>query len=114
MSSWVSHLPPEVVYRRVVGLGMNEHELAANPRLHAYNVKDLNRERVLEFEDGTFDAATICVSIQYLVHPVEVIRELGRVVCSGGPLVITFSNRGFPTKALPTCHPLTPSAHPAL
>jgi hypothetical protein len=36
MSSWVSHLPPEVMYRRVVGLGMNEDELAANPRLDAY------------------------------------------------------------------------------
>ena len=24
MSSWVSHMPPEVEYRRVVGLGMNE------------------------------------------------------------------------------------------
>ena len=33
MSSWVSHLPPEVAYRKVVGLGMNREELAANPRL---------------------------------------------------------------------------------
>src|SRR5439155_461961 len=33
MSSWVSHLPPEVAYRKVVGLGMNRDELAANPRL---------------------------------------------------------------------------------
>src|SRR5919197_417398 len=31
MSSWVSHLPPEVGYRRVVGLGMNAQELAAHP-----------------------------------------------------------------------------------
>src|SRR6266516_3924498 len=89
MSSWVSHLPPEVMYRRVVGIGMNEDELASNPRLDARQVKDLNREPVLEFDDGTFDAATICVSIQYLAHPVDVLRELGRVVSSGGPLVIT-------------------------
>ena len=33
MSSWVSHLPPEVEYRRVIGLGMNEEELRRNPRL---------------------------------------------------------------------------------
>ncbi len=114
MSSCVSHLPPEVVYRRVVGLGMNEDELAANPRLSAYNVKDLNREPLLEFEDGTFDAATICVSIQYLVHPVDVIRELGRVVCSGGPLVITFSNRCFPTKAVAIWQALDDSGHARL
>ena len=28
MSSWVSHLPPDVTYSRVVGVGMNEVELA--------------------------------------------------------------------------------------
>jgi len=33
MSSWVSHLPPEVEYRRVIGLGMNEVELRSNERL---------------------------------------------------------------------------------
>ncbi len=33
MSSWVSHLPPEIEYGRVVGLGMSAAELAANPRL---------------------------------------------------------------------------------
>ena len=42
MSSWVSHLPPEVEYRRVVGLGMNEVELRRNERLDAYVVQNLN------------------------------------------------------------------------
>ena len=44
MSSWVSHLPAEVAYRRVVGLGMNAEELAANPRLHTRVVQDLNQD----------------------------------------------------------------------
>jgi len=38
MSSWVSHLPPEVAYGRVVGLGMNEEELRRNERLDSYVV----------------------------------------------------------------------------
>ncbi|HEV2125193.1 MAG TPA: methyltransferase domain-containing protein [Chloroflexota bacterium] len=100
MSSWVSHLPPEVRYRRVVGLGMNSEELAANPRLDAYRVQDLNQRPQLPFVDGTFDAAGLCVSIQYLTRPVEVLREVGRVLRPGAPLVITFSNRCFPTKAV--------------
>ena len=33
MSSWVSHLPPEIEYAEVIGHGMNAGELAANPRL---------------------------------------------------------------------------------
>jgi hypothetical protein len=42
MSSWVSHLPGEVPYAAVIGHGLNVQELAANPRLTASFVQDLN------------------------------------------------------------------------
>jgi hypothetical protein len=100
MSSWVSHLPEDVAYRRVVGLGMNHEELAANPRLDAYIVHNLNCNPQLPFAAAEFDGATICVSIDYLTQPVAVMHDLGRVLVSGAPLVITFSNRCFPTKAI--------------
>jgi SAM-dependent methyltransferase len=100
MSSWVSHLPPEAHYRRVVGLGLNEEELAANPRLNAFIVQDLNADTRLPFDDGEFDAAGVCVSIQYLTQPVRVLREVRRVLRPSAPLVVTFSNRCFPTKAV--------------
>src|SRR4028118_1646982 len=79
MSSWVSHLPPEIEYSRVVGLGLNAEELAANPRLESYLVQNLNETPVLPFVDDEFDAATICVSIQYLQKPVEALREVARI-----------------------------------
>ena len=100
MSSWVSHLPPDVAYASVVGLGMNARELARNPRLDRYVVHDLNADPALPFADASFDAALICVSVQYLTSPVAVMRELGRVLRPGGVLVVTFSNRCFPTKAV--------------
>ena len=111
MSSWVSHLPPEVTYRRVVGLGMNQAELNANPRLDSRVVHDLNQRPELPFEALEFDAATICVSLQYLTQPAAVLRELGRVVRTGGPLVITFSNRCFPTKAVAVWQALDDQGH---
>jgi hypothetical protein len=37
--------------------------------------------------------------VQYLTHPVEVLRDIGRVLRPGAPLIITFSNRCFQTKA---------------
>src|ERR1700747_1776962 len=43
MSSWVSHLPPEIDYAEVIGHGMNATELAANPRLSRSFVHNLNR-----------------------------------------------------------------------
>ena len=114
MSSWVSHLPPEVSYRRVVGLGMNATELAANPRLDEWLVHDLNREPVLPFADAGFDGAAICVSIQYLTRPVDVLREIGRILRVNAPLIITFSNRCFPTKAVAVWQMLNDQGHAEL
>jgi SAM-dependent methyltransferase len=106
MSSWISHLPPEVEYRRVVGLGMNEAELRRNERLGSYVVQNLNTNPQLPFGDAEFDGAGICVSIDYLTRPVEVLREVGRVLKVGAPLIISFSNRCFPTKAITVWHQL--------
>ena len=106
MSSWVSHLPPEVQYRRVAGLGMNREELAANPRLSEFAVQNLNEDTRLPYGDGEFDAAGLCVSIDYLTDPVAVLRETARVLRPGAPFVVTFSNRCFPTKAVAIWHAL--------
>jgi SAM-dependent methyltransferase len=114
MSSWVSHLPPEVPYGRVVGVGMNFEELEANPRLDDGIVHDLNRDPRLPFLDETFDAAGICVSIQYLTHPIEVLREVGRVLQPDAPLIITYSNRCFPTKAVMIWQALDDRSHGVL
>jgi SAM-dependent methyltransferase len=100
MSSWVSHLPADATYARVAGLGMNAAELAANARLNSAVVHDLNAIPELPFADASFDAAIICVSIQYLTNPVAVLRDLARVVRPDGPAIVTFSNRFFPTKAV--------------
>ncbi len=106
MSSWISHLPPEVSYRRVVGLGLNREELARNPRLERFVVQNLNTNPQLPFEDDAFDGAGIAVSVDYLTDPVTVLRDLSRVLAPGAPVVITFSNRCFPTKAVAVWHTL--------
>lgn len=100
MSSWVSHLPDDIVYGGVVGLGMNRAELEANPRLSRRIVQDLNRLSTLPLDDGGFDGAAVCVSVQYLQQPVAVMREVLRVLKPGAPFVVTFSDRCFPTKAV--------------
>jgi SAM-dependent methyltransferase len=98
MSSWVSHFrqPP----RRLTVLGMNAAELDANPQATDRVVHDLNTEPRLPLPDGSFDAAVCCVSVDYLVRPIEVFRDVARVVRPGGQFVCTFSNRCFPTKAI--------------
>jgi SAM-dependent methyltransferase len=100
MSGWVSHLPPEIPYTRVVGVGINAGELAENPFLDEWCVQDLNYDPRLPFATGEFDGAAICVSIQHLARPCEVVREAGRVLKPGAPLIVTFSNRCVPTRAI--------------
>ncbi len=98
MSSWVSHFldQPE----RLTVLGMNRAELDANPMATDRIVADLNADPAIPMATGAADHAVCCVSVDYLTRPVEVFREVGRVLAPGGLLVCTFSNRLFPTKAI--------------
>jgi SAM-dependent methyltransferase len=114
MSSWVSHLPAEIGYAEVIGLGMSEAELAANPRLGRRFVRDLNRDPSLPLPDCSADAAMICVSIQYLKQPLVVLREVARVLRPGRPVVISFSNRCFWTKAVAVWRALDDEGHARL
>ena len=100
MSSWRSHLPAELRPTRVTGLGLNEEEMRDNPALTEVVVHNVNRETRLPFADRSFDAAVMSVSVQYLTRPLEVFADVGRVLRPGGPFVVTFSNRMFPTKAV--------------
>lgn len=111
MSSWISHLPPEMQFERVSATGMNRVELEANPRLTDFAVHDLNADPRLPFGEAEFDAATCCVSVQYLTRPVEVFAEVARVCRAGAPFIVTFSNRCFPTKAVAAWQMLDAAGH---
>ncbi len=97
-SSWISHFSSTP--QRLVALGMNETELAANDAASAWLVHDLNVDPALPFDDSSFDAVTCCVSVDYLTRPLDVFAEVARVLRPGAPFVCTFSNRCFPTKAI--------------
>ncbi|SDX87603.1 class I SAM-dependent methyltransferase [Halobellus clavatus] len=99
MSSWVSHLPPRE-YERVVGHGLNAAELADNNALDEWFLQDLNHEQTLPLDDGSFDAVLCALSVQYLQYPAAVFAEFDRVLTLGGVLVVSFTNRMFPTKAV--------------
>ena len=100
MSSWQSHLPEAVTDLAVTGLGMNQEELQQNPRLNEQVIHDLNTQPELPFEENQFDAAICSVSVEYLIKPIEVFREVARVVKPGAPFVVSFSERWFPPKVI--------------
>jgi SAM-dependent methyltransferase len=100
MSSWVSHLPDDMAFAHVQGHGLNEEEMAANPRLDDYFVQDLNANPSLPLDNETVDAVLCAVSVQYLQRPEHVFAEVARVLRPDGPVIVSFSNRMFAQKAI--------------
>lgn len=100
MSSWVSHLPEELEFEHIEGHGLNEEELARNPRLDHWFVQNLNQQQLLPLPDQSFDAVLNTVSIQYLQLPEAVFAEIYRILKPGGLCIVSFSNRMFYQKAI--------------
>ncbi|MEM9214768.1 MAG: methyltransferase domain-containing protein [Cyanobacteria bacterium P01_F01_bin.150] len=100
MSSWVSHLPDDVEFDSVIGHGLNEEELARNPKFDRYVVQNLNQSQTLPFGDQQFDAVLNAVSVQYLQQPEAIFAEIYRVLKPNGISIISFSNRMFYQKAI--------------
>jgi SAM-dependent methyltransferase len=102
-SSWVSHYPMEFpkTMKKICATGMNGLELGFNDQLTGgFQVKDLNVEAKLSYPDNSFDVVTCVVSIDYLIEPIAVIKEIHRVLRPGGKVIISQSNRCFPSKAI--------------
>ena len=111
MSSWTSHLPETPKPAKVVGHGMNEEELAANPILDNYFIQNLNKTAKLPLKNDTYDICLIAVSVQYLIDPLSVFSEVARILKPEGSIVISFSNRMFPTKAVAIWRALDNAGH---
>ena len=114
-SSWTSHIDQQqqpqqqqgggvgetLNLKRVAGLGMNAKELKANTSLTEWTVMDLNTNNIkLPYTDSSFDIVLLQLSIDYLISPLEVLKESSRVLKPNGRIAILFSNRLFLTKAV--------------
>lgn len=97
MASVDSHLP-EDHKTEITGLGLNREEMNANRKLQHVVIADLNEDPRLPFPDDSFEAVFCNLSIEYLVRPREVLRDVARVLAPSGRLLISFSNRWFPPK----------------
>lgn len=113
-SSWISHFPPSLAAAAkaegnsengrllVTGYGMNSDELDRNPVLAKCVLRDLNVDPQVSAEDcdGSFDAATCVVSIDYLTQPRQVLSSVLEALRPGAYVHLAISNRCFPTKVV--------------
>ena len=99
MSSWVSHLPENSKYKKVIGHGLNELELKSNNRLDQFWIQNLNHYQTLPLEDSSVDVGLIVAGWQYLQYPEYVTAELSRIIKQSSLLIVSFTNRAFWTKS---------------
>jgi len=104
-SSWVSHYPLEFpnTMNSIKATGMSGMELQFNDQLSkndGYEASDLNVNPKLPYQDESFDVVTCVVSIDYLIEPIKVLQECHRVLRPGGKVIVSQSNRCFPSKAI--------------
>lgn len=88
-SSWVSHIPQNLPINNFIVLGMNREELDANPLKTDVIVQDLNKVTRIPLESQSFDLILLQLSIDYLVHPVEVLQEARRLLRPNGQIIIS-------------------------
>lgn len=99
MAGAASHLPNDA-REAVVGLGLNEDELRSNPALTSYVIHDLNKRSDLPFDDESFDAVTCSGGIDLLIRPLEVVRNVARVLRKGAPFIVSFTERAIRPKSI--------------
>ncbi|MCA1906569.1 MAG: methyltransferase domain-containing protein [Desulfarculus sp.] len=100
MASLYSHLPPDLKLAEVIGIGLNQAELEANPALTRSLVHDLNAEPRPPLEPASLDAIICTSSLEYLTQPQEVLAGCLDALKPGGLLLMSFSNRYFPPKVV--------------
>ena len=100
MSSRQSHFPGSLESSRVTGLGMNMKEMEINLWLSERVVHDINQDPSLPFDDSSFDAVICSLSVEYLCRPVDIFKQIARVLVPGRILIVTFSNRWFQPKVI--------------
>jgi len=99
-SGWMSHYPKEKCWSHVSILGMNEEELKRNARADEYIAQDLNAQPTLPYGSESFDVVTCALSFDLLTQPLQVMREVQRVLKPGGAVVLSTSKRSLPSKVI--------------
>jgi len=99
MAGWDSHIPSSLTPEKLIGLGLNEEELTNNTLLDEYVIHDLNKDPHLPFPDCYFDVVLNTLSIAYITNPIQIFKEVGRILKPGGLFLVIFSNRMFEPKA---------------
>jgi len=84
----------------LAGIGSNEKGMSANQKLNTYQVQNINEDVILPFETNSFDDSICSLSIETFRNPIGLIKEIARVVNTGGKFVVIFSDNNPTTQTI--------------
>ena len=86
-STYESILPPQKL-GPTVGVGWFNDEMKCNPDLDDYIEQDITVDPVLPLQDNYFDFVVLPANFQLIQRPLEMFREINRVLKPGGTCVV--------------------------
>lgn len=95
-----SYLPETLKQVDVTGLSIKESDLQSNPALNQYTLHDLNQQPELPYKNEQFDVVVCAFSVEYMTQPIQVFKEVARILKPGGSFIISFTERFYEKKVI--------------
>ncbi|MCP4076469.1 MAG: methyltransferase domain-containing protein [Gammaproteobacteria bacterium] len=90
----------EIDVNSITCAGLNDAEMEQNSSCNQRFCVDVNSISSLPFQSDQFDIVLIHAAIEYVINPELIFAEIKRVLKPSGRVIISFSNRSFPQKAI--------------
>jgi Methyltransferase domain len=87
-STYESVLPKRFKLGPTVGVGWSSREMVTNPRLDDFIEQDLTVDPFLPLADNYFDFVVVPAMFQLFQRPLDMFREINRVLKPGGTAII--------------------------
>ncbi len=95
-----SYLPETLKQVDVTGLSIKESDLQSNPALNQYTLHDLNQQPELPYKNEQFDVVVCAFSVEYMTQPIQVFKEVAKILKPGGSFIISFTERFYEKKVI--------------
>lgn len=109
-----SFYPNDLKNIQLTVLGVKEKDLNDNPRAQQRIVHNVNQQTELNFADQSFDIVSCAFAVEYMTQPIELFKQIHRILKPGGLFIVSFSDLFFSQKATRLWHDLHAFERPGI
>lgn len=94
----------KIISRKKIGIEANRYAVNVCRKRGLNVIFDTKVEKKINFKSNTFDFVIMNEVIEHLQNPEAVVREVNRVLCSGGKFIITTTARNLLNRSVDPTH----------